>query len=120
MYELEYTRRRDDLDGRKVAARIEQAMARRFSEGRLWQLQSELEYTVYAAALCAGNQLSLKAPLELLCLAAFQRVHDWHAGRILTTPEECVRSLTVCHALIYVTNALEALEQALADEQKAA
>lgn len=63
---------------------------------------SDIEAGVHAMALCAGNIVSLDAPLDAQFLAAFQRIHDYHAGRLLNTPEELAR----CTALIFSHNAL--------------
>ena len=62
----------------------------------------EIEGAVFALVLCAGNCISVDAPLESQYLAAFQRIADFHSERLLDTPEELLRF----NALVSADNAV--------------
>lgn len=61
--------------------------------------------------LCAGNLFSLEVPLEVQYLAACQRNSDFHAERVLDTPEEVARIAALCRASMIVSDALDAFDE---------
>jgi hypothetical protein len=110
MYELEYRRASGALDGRPNAERIKRVMEQPETDDTL-SPRRVLENRVYMMVLCAGNPISLYAPLETQFLSAHQRISDYHAGRTMLSPEEVERVLALCHAAIIVEEALDALEK---------
>jgi hypothetical protein len=101
---FKFKRRGDVSDPRHTARGIKEAI-----EGNApHQIIHEIESGVHLMALAAGNFISLDAPLEAQYLAAFQRISDYHGGRLLETPEEVVRSLALCRASNIVGDAVEA------------
>ncbi|MDQ3256812.1 MAG: hypothetical protein M3R15_23455 [Acidobacteriota bacterium] len=110
MYELEYRRARGVIDARPNAERIKRVMELPETDGTL-SPRCALEYRVSMMVLCAGNPISLHAPLETQFLSAHQRISDYHAGRIMLSPEEVERVLVLCHAAMIVVDALDALEK---------
>lgn len=69
---------------------------------------NDLESAVRMMALCAGNSISLDAPLDAQYLAAFQRIADFHGERLLGTPEETARATALIFADRTVCALLEA------------
>ena len=109
MYELTYKRAKDARDARQDARRIKLAMEQ-LKPKEYSRLHSDLERSVYMMVLCAGNQISLRAPLDIQFLYACQRISDYHDGRVMTSPEEVERMLTLCHARLCVVDVLDRLE----------
>jgi hypothetical protein len=66
----------------------------------------EIESAVFMMALCAGNLISLDAPLDTQFLAAHQRLADFYAGRTLLTPEETARQFAMIAAARAVSAAV--------------
>ncbi len=110
MYELEYQRARGARDPRPNAERIKRVMELPKTNDTS-MARRDLEYRVYMMVLCAGNQISLHAPLETQFLYAHQRISDYHHGRLMTSPEEVTRVLVLCRAAMLVEDALDALEK---------
>ncbi len=79
MYELEYRRARGVIDARPNAERIKRVMELPETDDAFSQRRT-LTKSVSMMVLCAGNQLSLHAPLETQFLSAHQRISDYHAG----------------------------------------
>ena len=80
-------RNADTINPRPLARDIKQAV----DDDTPLMILNEIEASVFMMVLCAGNPISRDAPLESQYLAAFQRIHDFHAERILLTPEELSR-----------------------------
>ena len=110
MYDLEYRRARGVRDPRPNAERIKRVMEQPERDGT-GLMRRDLEASVYMMVLCAGNPISLHAPLETQFLSAHQRISDYYARRIMLSPEEVERVSVLCHAAIIVEEALDALEK---------
>lgn len=74
------------------------------------QIFSEIECGITLMVLCAGNLISLDAPLDAQYLAACQRDADYHSERLLHIPEEVLRSLAHARANIIVEDAVDAFK----------
>jgi hypothetical protein len=100
--------RRDEgtVNPKPVAAAIKKAVNSDTPD----PIMEEIRAGVYIMALCAGNLVSVDAPLEAQYLAAFQRLADFHGELILLTPEECVRFTTLVRADWIIKDAIAAFK----------
>lgn len=78
---------KDTASPNKTARAIKQAV----EDDTPSLLLHPIKDSVYMMALCAGNPISMSAPLEAQYLAAFQRIDDLHRERLLYAPEELMR-----------------------------
>jgi hypothetical protein len=93
----------DTLSPHPIARRIRKALRADMPSA----IVDDLEDAVYTMVLCAGNPISLDAPLAAQFLAAFQRISDFHGERVLLTPEELARFSVLIHAKEVIVSVLD-------------
>lgn len=110
IYGLEYQPASDPdlIDPRSFAKRIAKAL--RLNIPGKWK--RDIESGIHIMMLCAGNQLSLSIPFHVQYLYAHQRVSDHAEGRVVSTPEEVERILTILRASMIVREFVKAAEKA--------
>lgn len=74
-------------------------------------MMSALTRGIAMMTLCAGNQISMGAPLDTQFLFALQRVNDTYEGRVMNTDEEWGRLGAIEHAWACVRRTLDQIEQ---------